>query len=199
MPKIPEEVYREIRKYALKLARRGYVTAHGGNISIRSGNIMWITRHASSLENLRFEDIIQVYVDKPSSFDALASTETIVHRKIYLKTPNLAIVHAHPPSTVALTFFYDEIIPLDSEAYYVLKKVPVIEGSPGSENLALNVAEKLKTCYAVAVRAHGVFTAAKYLDIAYQYMCMVEHSSKIILLTEGLKNLGLKFIKPRKF
>ncbi|MCX8176573.1 MAG: class II aldolase/adducin family protein [Candidatus Bathyarchaeota archaeon] len=199
MPKIPEEVYMEIRRYALKLARRGYVTAHGGNISIRSGNIMWITRHASSLENLRFEDVIQVYVDKPSSFDALASTETIVHRKVYSETPNLAIIHAHPPNTVALTFFYDEITPLDSEAYYVLKKVPIVEGSPGSDELALNVAEKLKTHYAVAVRAHGVFSASKYLDIAYQYICMVEHSSKIIILTEGLKNLGLKFIKPKKF
>jgi len=199
LSRVPKEVYEELKDYCLRLARRGYVTAHGGNASIRSGNVIWITRHASSLEKLRPEDVIQVYVDKPSSFDSLASTETIVHREIYLRTPNLAVLHAHPPYTVALSFFYDEINPLDSESYYVLKKIPVVEGSPGSTILAENVAEALKNSYAVVVRAHGVFASAKYLDIAYQYLCMVEHSAQIIFLTENLKKFGLTFTKPKKF
>ncbi len=197
--RVPESVYKELKEYCARLARRGYVTAHGGNASIRSGNIMWITRHASSLENLRPEDVIQVYIDKPSSFDAIASTETIVHREIYRRTPNLAVLHAHPPHTVAMSFFVEELIPPDSEGYYVLKRVPVVEGSPGSPELAENVANALKKYHAVIVRAHGVFAAAKFMDIAYQYICMVEHSAKILWLTECLKILGREIIRPRVF
>lgn len=197
--RVPRSVYEELREYCSRLARRGYVTAHGGNASIRSGNIMWITRHASSLENLRPEDVIQVYIDKPSSFDALASTETIVHREVYRRTPNLAILHAHPPYSVAVSFFVDELIPLDSEGYYVLKRVPVVEGSPGSPELANNVAEALRKHHAVIVRAHGVFAAAKFMDIAYQLICMVEHSAKIFWLCECLRSLGREFIRPKVF
>lgn len=197
--KIPKEVYEELRDYCLRIARRGYVTAHGGNASIKSGNLMWITRHASSLENLKPEDVIQVNLEKPSSFDALASIETIVHRQIYLETPNLAVLHAHPPNSVALSFFMNEIIPVDTEGYYILKKIPVVEGSPGSLELAKKVSQALKTCYAVIVKAHGVFVAAKYMDIAYQYLCMVEHSAKIVWLTEVLKKFKLNFHKPKKF
>ncbi|RJX15723.1 fuculose phosphate aldolase [Candidatus Bathyarchaeota archaeon] len=199
MPLVPKEVYEELKDYCSRLAQRGYVTAHGGNASIKAGNLMWITRHASSLEKLRFEDVIQVYLDKPSSFDALSSIETIVHRQIYLETPNLAVLHAHPPNSVALSFFMNEIIPLDTEGYYVLRKIPVVEGSPGSLELAKNVAEALKTHYAVVVRGHGVFSAAKYMDTAYQYLCMVEHSAKIIILTKNLEKAGFKFIQPKKF
>lgn len=199
MSRVPKEVYEELKDYCLRIARRGYVTAHGGNASIKSGNIMWITRHASSLENLKPEDVIQVSLEKPSSFDVLASLETIVHRQIYLETPNLAVLHAHPPISVALSFFMDEMIPIDTEGYYVLKKVPVVEGQPGSLELAKNVAKALKSYYAVIVRAHGVFAAAKYMDIAYQYLCMVEHSAEILWLTEVLKKSGLTLHKPKKF
>ncbi|MHA1608276.1 MAG: class II aldolase/adducin family protein [Candidatus Freyarchaeota archaeon] len=192
MPRVPSYVYEELKDYCSRMARRGYVTAHGGNASIRSGDIMWITRHASSLEELRVDDVIQVYVDKPSGFEALASTETIVHREVYRRTPNLAVLHAHPPYSVALSLFLDELVPPDAEGYYVLKSVPVVSGKPGSEELAVNVSEALRRSHAVIVRNHGVFTAAKFMDVAYQYMCMVEHSAEIAYLALTLKAAGLE-------
>ncbi|MEM3570110.1 MAG: class II aldolase/adducin family protein [Candidatus Jordarchaeales archaeon] len=192
MTRIPSYVYEELRDYCSRMARRGYVTAHGGNASIRSGSVMWITRHASSLEDLKPSDVIQVYVDKHSGFEALASTETIVHREIYLRTPNLAVLHAHPPYSVALSLFIDELVPLDAEGNYVLKSVPVVGGKPGSEELAVNVAEALRRGHAVIVRNHGVFTAAKFTDVAYQYMCMVEHSAEIAYLSMTIEANGMK-------
>ncbi len=192
MTKVPSYVYEELKDYCSRMARRGYVTAHGGNASIRSGDIMWITRHASSLEDLKPSDVIQVYVNKHSGFEALASTETIVHREVYLRTPNLAVLHAHPPYSVALSLFIDELIPPDAEGNYVLKSVPIVGGKPGSGELAVNVAEALKRGHAVIVRNHGVFTAAKFTDVAYQYMCMVEHSAEIAYLSMMLEISGIK-------
>ncbi|MEM3512440.1 MAG: class II aldolase/adducin family protein, partial [Candidatus Jordarchaeales archaeon] len=72
------------------------------------------------------------------------------------------------------------------------KSVPVVGGKPGSEELAVNVAEALRRGHAVIVRNHGVFTAAKFTDVAYQYMCMVEHSAEIAYLSMTIEANGMK-------
>jgi L-fuculose-phosphate aldolase len=197
---IDHEIYEVLKEYASRIAKRGYVTAHGGNMSIRSGSYMWITRHACSLENLRPEDVVKVPVDRPSSYDIIASTEAPVHREIYRRTNNLVVMHAHPPFSVALSFFIDELVPIDSEGYHVLRRVPVIEGKPGSLILANEVASKLMGHWAVIVRAHGVFASSKFIDHTYQILCMVEHSAKLLYLKnlyEGV--LGVKAKAPREF
>ena len=118
MNELDDEIYQQIREYAFRSTRRGYVTAHGGNISVREGNSIWITRHATSFEDVKQEDIVRVYVDMPSDNDVMASTEAIVHKEIYKKTDNFAVMHAHPPYAVALSFFYDEIVPKDRIQLY---------------------------------------------------------------------------------
>ncbi|MCS7140269.1 MAG: class II aldolase/adducin family protein [Candidatus Nezhaarchaeota archaeon] len=197
---IDEEIYKVLRDYALRIARRGYVTAHGGNLSIRSGNVMWITRHACSLENLRPEDIVKVPVNRPSSRDVIASTETPVHREIYRRTGNLIVMHAHPPYSVALSYFVDEVTPPDSEGYHVLRSIPVVEGRPGSTELAIRVADSLTRHWAVVVRGHGVFASSKFVDHAYQILCMVEHSAEILYLKNVYESvLGIKAKTPKEF
>jgi len=192
-------VYKTMKEYAKRLVIRGYVTAHGGNLSIRSGKTVWITRHASSLEDLKPDDVIRIRMDKPVGFDIVASTETPVHLAIYRKSSNLAVIHAHPKHAIALSYFYDELVPMDSEAYHVMKKIPVVEGSPGSQMLAENVSDALSKHHAVIVRGHGVFAAAKFMDVAYQYLVMVEHAAEVIYLVEFFKQTGRKLITPKIF
>ncbi|MEM2214072.1 MAG: class II aldolase/adducin family protein [Candidatus Nezhaarchaeales archaeon] len=200
MRALDREIYEVLREYASRIAKRGYVTAHGGNLSIRSGDYMWITRHACSLENLKPEDIVRVPIDKPSSYDIIASTETPVHREVYKKTRNLNVMHAHPPFSVALSYFVDELIPPDSEGYHVLRRVPVVEGAPGSSTLANEVANGLSKHWAVIVRGHGVFASSKFIDHTYQILCMVEHSAKILYLKNLYeKALGVGAKIPREF
>ncbi|MDI9620133.1 MAG: class II aldolase/adducin family protein [Candidatus Nezhaarchaeota archaeon] len=197
---IDKEVYEVLRGYASRIARRGYVTAHGGNLSIRSGNNMWITRHACSLEDLRVEDVVKVPVDRPSSRDVIASTETPVHREVYKRTSNLVVMHAHPPYTVAVSYFVDRLVPPDSEGYHVLRRVPIIEGRPGSAALASRVAEALRDSWAVVVRGHGVFASSKFIDHTYQVLCMVEHSAEIFYLKKVYEgSLKVKPVVPQEF
>ncbi len=197
MNEIDKAVYLKFKDYASRMARRGYVTAHGGNMSMRSGDTVWITRHAASLEDLRPEDVVRVRLDRSSGHDLIASTERPVHFKIYNNTPNLAIMHGHPPYSVALSFFLDKLIPPDEEGLHVLKEIPVVEGSPGSPELAEAVSNALKERYAVIVRGHGVFAASKFIDVAYQFLCMVEHSAKIFYLIDMMKRSGGKYIEPK--
>ncbi len=193
-----EEAYRILREYAMRMARRGYVTAHGGNLSIKSGNTIYITRHASSLENLKREDVIPIPLHREHSLSLIASTDTPIHLRIYEETGHLAVIHGHTPYAIVLSFFMDKIKPIDAEGAYVLKEIPVIEGKVGTYELADRVAEALKKHYACVVRGHGTFAAEKFMDVAYQILCMVEHSSHILYNVMLLKGLGYKFIEPKE-
>ncbi|MFB0544721.1 MAG: class II aldolase/adducin family protein, partial [Asgard group archaeon] len=139
-------------------------------------------------------------VDKPSDNDVIASMEAIVHKEIYKNSNNIVVMHAHPPYSVALSFFYDEIVPPDAEGNHVMKKIPVVGGSPGSQELAENVSKALSKHLGVIVRGHGVFTASRSIETAYHLICIVEHSSEIFYLIEIMKLCyGGKFIKPKEF
>lgn len=194
---IKKKVYQEIKECGQRLARKGYVAAYGGNISIRKGKVLFITRHGSSLENLGPEDIVEVSISKPTGLDKIASTDTKIHKAIYNETEHLAVLHAHPPYSVVLSFFNDEITPLDVEGNYLLKLIPVVEGKVGSRRLAGKISRILKDYPSVLVRGHGVFTGGKDLDSAYQIVTMVEHSSRIVYLVEHLRRWKLRFKLPK--
>ncbi len=102
------------------------ITSHGGNISVRLGDRVIIKRRGAMLGQLKPHDLIETGIEKNDSGVTLASTELLAHRTIYQKTPALAIVHCHPRTAIAFSLSRDEIVPIDNEASYLLKKVPVI-------------------------------------------------------------------------
>ena len=125
---IDERLYQQFRDIgrdlyvgrADQLARRQHQRAPGRPIVIK--------RRGAMLGQLKPEDLIETGLEKNDSGVILASTELIVHRAIYKSTPALAIVHAHSRTAIALSLSRDEILPIDNEASYLLKKVPVFAG-----------------------------------------------------------------------
>ncbi|MCL5058480.1 MAG: aldolase [Actinobacteria bacterium] len=170
------------------LFQSGLNNSHSGNISVRFGDRIIITRRGSMLGHLQVGDLIETGLDKNDSNITLASTEIRVHRAIYKGTPALAIVHAHPPHAISLSLAEDEIIPVDSEGSYLLHKIPVIhaEHTIGSEELEQSLPEMLKEYKAVMVRGHGSFAVGQLPEEAYQWTSSLEHSSRIIMLTRAL-------------
>ena len=75
----------------------GLNSSHSGNLSIRQGDRLVITRRGSMLGRLTERDLIETGLEKNDSHITLASTEIRVHRAIYKNTAALAVVHAHPP------------------------------------------------------------------------------------------------------
>ena len=98
-----------------------------------------------------------------------ASSEYRVHLEVYKKTSYEAVVHAHPPHAIAASLVMDEIIPEDSEGKMFCPKIPVVQGAPGSQEIAENVTRALSSSKLVIVRGHGTFAAGKTLDEAYVY------------------------------
>ncbi|MEZ5334927.1 MAG: aldolase [Methanolobus sp.] len=174
-------MWREISRIGKKLVENGLVESHFGNISVRIGSRMLITRSGCALDEITEDSVVEVNINDSCPLDVIASSETIVHRAIYRNTPALAIVHAHCPFAVTLSLLAEDasITPADSEGQYFLGKIPVVKGGIGSDELARNLAEALASHKTAIIYSHGTFATGKVLDEAYVLTTQVEHSCKI--------------------
>ena len=179
---------KEFRRIGRELARMNLISSHGGNMSVRMGERILITRRGCMLSQLGKDDLIEVDLMKEDSGVIMASSELIVHRAIYQETSALAVLHCHPPSAILLSLFVDEIIPLDSEGSYLLRRVPVLswERTVGSEEVAKGVSAGLKDYKVVMVRGHGSFAIGEMLEEALMFSSALEVSSQIVILSRLL-------------
>ena len=150
-----------------------------GNMSRREGDRGFLIKRTGAYLDDPGE---YVFVPFEGDIPKDASSEYRVHRAVYKRTPHLAIVHAHPPFTVAASLVMDSIKPLDSEGEMFCPVIPVITGDPGSQALADNVAAALVHSKLVIARGHGTFAAGKNLDEAFQLTSLAEHACKVLAL-----------------
>ena len=170
------------------LFSRGLVCSHSGNLSIRLGENLIITRRGSQLNCLEENDLIETGINKNNRTTPLASVELPVHRAIYQQTPAQAIVHAHPPHAIALSLTETEIIP-NAETMSLIGKVPVLgygmEVAPGG--LADIISKALKKHHIVMVYGHGSFAIGQLLEEAYSFTTALEASCQVSCLLKSLK------------
>ncbi len=194
---IDERLYERFREIGRDMYLDRLVSSHGGNLSVRFGDRVIIKRRGAMLGRLKPHDLIETGLERNDSGVALASTELIVHRAIYKATPALAVVHAHPRTAIALSLSRDEIVPIDNEGSYLLKKVPVVavEMASGSRQMAQAIAQALKSYKVVMLRGHGSFAIGQTLDEAFQWTSALEECCQIIL---AAKLIDEPFIEYRK-
>ncbi len=171
------------------LFTRGLVSATSGNLSIRLGDRIIITRRGSRLGSLEENDLIETGVSKNDRSTPLASTELKVHRAIYQQTPALAIVHAHPPHAIALSLTETEIVPSDVEGLSIMDRVPVLgwHMKVTLGGLADMITQALKQCRIVMVRGHGSFAIGQLLEEAHNCTTTLEESCQVICLLRSLQ------------
>jgi len=184
-------MYEEFIKVGQKLQQEGLIHSTAGNISIRKGDFIYITRSGSSLGELKFNDIVKVNL-KDTKKDKDASVEVNVHRAIYNYNPEIcAVVHAHPIYSIVLSFENEVIKPIDIEGEFYLKEVPVIywcKDTIGSECVESTMPSLISKHKVVVVKGHGAFSSGKTLEEAFCLVSVLESSCKIIFL----RNLLLK-------
>lgn len=179
-----EKIIKEIIFTGKVLYKEGLVNSHAGNISVREGSNIFITKTGAMLGYLTEEDIVKVPVYEKSDMDRLASSELIVHRAIYQNTDYNAIIHAHPVNAVALSFSLDrEFTPIDNEGRLFLGSVPIIEvnNPSGSPELAKTLSSFFKTTekHVVIVKKHGSFVAHSSLNYALKLTSDLEFCAKV--------------------
>jgi len=194
---IDERIYEMFREIGRDLYGQNMISSHGGNLSIRLGDKVIIKRRGAMLGALKPQDLVETRIDKNDSGVALASTELLVHRTVYQKTPALAICHCHPRTAIAFSLSRDEIVPIDNEASYLLKKIPVVteEFASGTLQMANKVAEALQNYKIIMLRGHGSFSTGQTLDEAFFWASTLEEACQIML---SAKLINEPFIEYRK-
>ena len=179
---ISPKMWQEIAKYGRKLVEHGLVESNFGNISIKAGDKMLITKTGAALDEITENSVVEVDILDTSSMDIIASSETVVHREIYRQTSALAIIHAHCQYAVVESLLAGPsglILPVDSEGQYFLRDIRVVGGRIGSHELAENLADALSRHRGVVVYSHGTFAIGRTLGEAYIVTTQLEHSCKI--------------------
>lgn len=193
-------ILEQFRRVGRDLFLAGAVSSHGGNLSVRLGDRIAITRRGAMLAHLEPRDVVVTGLEENDANVLLASTEVNVHRAVYRATAAQAIVHAHPPYTIARSLVCDEIVPVDSEGSYLLHKVPVVhaELTAGSAEVAALLERWLREYDVVVLRGHGPFAIGHLLEEAYQLVSVLEATCRILHLADALRAAGHEVREYRK-
>ncbi len=170
------------------LFAKGLVSSHSGNLSIRLGEKMIITRRSSRLGCLEEHDLIETGINRNDRNTPLASTELAVHRAIYQQSSASAIVHAHPPHAIALSLTGTEIVPSDAEGLSIIGQVAVLGWHMNVRigGLADIIAQALRQHRIVMVHSHGSFATGQLLEEAHNCTTTLEESCRVIWLLKSL-------------
>ena len=174
-------MWQEIAKFGKKLVKRDLVESQFGNISMRKGEKMIITKSGFALDEINEDSVVELDIEKPSYLDRIASSETIVHRTIYKHTSAFAIIHVHPAFAVIESMLVDtrSIVPINIEGMHFLHEIPIVKGASCTSELADNTAQALIDHKGAIVSGHGTFAIGKTLDEAYFITALVEQSCKL--------------------
>lgn len=169
----------DFERIGRRLFAEHLVGGNFGNISRRDGDRGFLIKRTGAYLDAPGEYVFVPFVgDVPKD----ASNEYRVHRAVYDRTAHLAIIHTHPPFAVAASLVMDSVKPLDSEGEMFCPLIPVVNGAPGSQDLANKVADALAHSKLVIARGHGTFAAGATLDEAFLLTSLAEHACKVLAL-----------------
>lgn len=193
-------MYEQFRDIGRDIYLGGLISSHGGNMSVRRGDRVTITRRGSMLGRLSESDLVDTDIT-PCSDDEHCSRELVVHRSIYQASGATAIVHAHPVHTIYRSFVADTVLPIDSESRYVLGDAVEVfspEESIASAEAGFLLAGAFARGAKVAVlRGHGPFAIGATLAEAFYHITCLEASCAILDLRDstGLPLAGVKDVR----
>ncbi|MCR5261627.1 MAG: class II aldolase/adducin family protein [Candidatus Gastranaerophilales bacterium] len=161
----------EIVKIGKLLYDKDLTSATSGNISIRSGNKVYITATGTALGFLSEKDVVEIDMDgKEFNSNEKASSEKFMHLAIYKLRPDLkAIIHCHSPFTTAFAACRKELAaPIIAENILYFGKIPVADyGMPSSQQLTDNTSKLFADYDTVLMANHGIVAAGETLKKAF--------------------------------
>lgn len=181
----------EIIETGKSLKRNGLLYSTDGNISVRNGDIIYITPSGYDKGELKRNEIIRLDINRLEyNVDSRIkpSTEVNMHLHSYMNDKIIqAIVHTHAPFSTA--FASKGILPsrgglLESE---LLPNICLIDDyNPGSIELANEVSKKVKDYHIMLLKRHGVIVFSESLKMAYEtlerfeFLCRINLYSKLL-------------------
>ena len=193
----PETILDEIAKVGAYTVQRGLVDSFFGNISWRSGDTIYISQTAASLDELA-GCIDPVPMDNSSTTGITASSELAAHRRIFETSDARCILHGHPKFSVVMSMLCDNaecgIVDCWRDCPHVrdLGGAPVVAGEIGAGGLAKRVPPVIAGPGRAIVYGHGVFTIGRSgFGEAFRAMvevenwCRQEYFRRLLVRDEG--------------
>ena len=186
---MPQQAVEEIIAAGRRLAARGLITAHSGNISCRlAGREILITAAGLYKGGLTGQDLLRVDQDGQTVEAAAGrrpSSETALHLALYQEYPHIAaIVHAHPPYATALgcSGRAPDWQMLEEGALF-LGPVALLPRLPaGSKELVQAAVAAAPGRNALLLADHGAFSWGESIEQALCRMEILEHIAQVTLL-----------------
>ena len=179
-------VLTELVATARALVIDGLVRGAGGNVSAREDDTMWISPSGFSFSDAEPRDYPGVSVPSGEIIHGSRrpSSEVLMHLAIYRRRPEVnAVIHTHPPITVALTAAGHDLRPMFADYYvYLGSNVPHIPYvTVTTPQLASEVerAASAPDCYGIVLRNHGAITVGTSVKEAYFRTLAVEEQAVI--------------------
>lgn len=181
--------------------RLGLIDGASGNITARLDDENGETRILATPSGLakgfmQPEQLIVVNmngerVDEPTSYNAhlRPTSELLMHLECYRQRPDVGgVVHAHPPTSVALTIagynFQQCLIP---EMVVMLGMIPVAPYStPASAENRDAIYHLIREHDAILLAHHGSLTVGATVWDAYLRLESLEHTAKMLYMVEML-------------
>ena len=190
------KLIKDLLAAGVKLAQQGIVIGPGGNLSVRTGNTIFIKKSGACMEDGKKDAYIEIdlHSRKVVCGEGRSSCETPMHTACYKAKPEIkCVMHTHGPFSVAYSmqkkplkfFFPDHIAVIGSE-------VPVLGFEyPSSEKLADKVVKALEKHNAVILENHGLITIGENVDEAYYRTLMVEMIIKTTFIAKAFGGIKL--------
>lgn len=178
---------RQLTEYATRLKNRGLTSATGGNMSYRVGGDMLISPSGFCLDEVGEADWVRVNLEtaQPYPDQLKPSSETLMHRNVYLLRPDAsAVIHSHPPHVIAMSLLRIAIRPIGSEAPFLLgKQVPIVPYTiPTSPLLAESIKPYVPEHSVMVLENHGLLTLGKDNREAFNRTELSEEIAKIMYI-----------------
>jgi len=177
-----EDVINSIIETGRLTVESGMVDSFFGNISVRYGDIIYISQTGSSLDELA-GCIDPCPIDNSTTNAITASSELSAHKALYSMTERKSILHGHPKFSVTLSMLCDDLSCANRGQCHIkcsrrrfIEDVPVVPGEIGTgpDSLSRTVPAAMKG-RGVIVWGHGLFTAgAEDFTDAYRNLLDIE-------------------------
>jgi L-fuculose-phosphate aldolase len=174
-----------------RMYARNLVAATDGNISVRIGEGRYLVTPSGSACGFMHshEMVIAGAKGEKISGEGRVSSEFFTHLAVYDQRPDIqAIVHAHPPITVAYTLaglsMTDLALP---EVVFAVGGIPTAPyATPGTREGADAVRALAGQCDALLMDRHGALTMGLSLMDAYYKMEKIEHAATTLMAARSL-------------
>lgn len=184
------EIKKQIVKISKKLYERQLVNAYEGNVSVREGNMVFITpsqicKELLTPEMITVSDIKGNHIEG----DYKASSEIKLHLHIYnLREDVKAVVHTH--STYATAYAIARK-PIESKGYtemiYLYDKIPLVDyGTPGTDKIAKGLSKYIHKSDIFLLANHGLVALGTTAYEAYLRAEAVESIAKTLTIAKFL-------------